>query len=347
MLWRVRTTLADRPGALALLAGRCGDAEVNILGLQIFPGVHAAVTDELILSTPDGWELAEVAALVEDAGGLQVAVSACTAHALVDGPTNYLLAVGHVAENPELITEALTELLDAQAGPDELKPFLARLDVAVAGTVVKVYRAAPFTVTEEARATAFASVVDDLLARDQSHAPSMPDVAAEPDYRLADPGDASALVRMAGRCSAQSLIGRFQAPLAGLQPRLARRLLAEGPALVAYVGDEIVGLATLTTGVQAEASLLVEDGWQGRGIGTRLLGLAARVAKAHGADELVLQSEHNIAALPKLSAASGLSGRVRHSNGRVVLTVSTRRVVPLHHDVGGAVGFRLLDSAPA
>ena len=53
MLWRVRTTLPDRPGALAVLAQHCGAAGVNILGLQIFPGVEA-VTDELVLRVPDG-----------------------------------------------------------------------------------------------------------------------------------------------------------------------------------------------------------------------------------------------------------------------------------------------------
>ncbi len=68
MLWRVRTTLPDRPGSLATLARRCGERSVNILGLQIFPGVHG-VTDELVLATPDGWTLAEVAEMVEDAGG--------------------------------------------------------------------------------------------------------------------------------------------------------------------------------------------------------------------------------------------------------------------------------------
>ena len=36
MLWRARTTLTDRPGSLARLAGACGEAGVNILALQIF-----------------------------------------------------------------------------------------------------------------------------------------------------------------------------------------------------------------------------------------------------------------------------------------------------------------------
>ena len=65
MLWRVRTTLPDRPGSLAVLARNCGGQRVNILGLQIFPTVDG-VTDELVLRTPAGWRLAEIAQLVED-----------------------------------------------------------------------------------------------------------------------------------------------------------------------------------------------------------------------------------------------------------------------------------------
>ena len=63
MLWRIRTTLADRPGALAALAASCGEAGVNILGLQIFPGIES-VTDELVLRTPEGWGEGEIAELL-------------------------------------------------------------------------------------------------------------------------------------------------------------------------------------------------------------------------------------------------------------------------------------------
>ena len=52
MLRRVRTTLPDKPGTLAVLAQRCGEAGVNILGLQIFPGLDD-VTDEIVLSTDE------------------------------------------------------------------------------------------------------------------------------------------------------------------------------------------------------------------------------------------------------------------------------------------------------
>ena len=63
MLWRVRTALPDRPGALAVLAENGGAAGVNLLGLQIFPGVDA-VTDELVLRTPADWRIPEIERLV-------------------------------------------------------------------------------------------------------------------------------------------------------------------------------------------------------------------------------------------------------------------------------------------
>jgi len=85
-LWKVRATLADRPGSLAELARRCGEVRVNILGLQIFPGV-GSVTDELMLRTPGPWDLAGVAELLESAGGTNVSVTPATESALVDQPT--------------------------------------------------------------------------------------------------------------------------------------------------------------------------------------------------------------------------------------------------------------------
>ncbi len=112
MLWRVRATLADRPGALATLAQHCGEREVNILALQIFPGVEG-VTDELVLSAPDGWSLSDVAGLVEAAGGTQVSVGVCTEQALVDGPTRYLTAVRQVLHGAERLPTVLARLLDA------------------------------------------------------------------------------------------------------------------------------------------------------------------------------------------------------------------------------------------
>ncbi len=48
MLWKVRASSPDRPGGLAALAQRCAEADVDIRGMQVFPGVDE-VTDEVVV----------------------------------------------------------------------------------------------------------------------------------------------------------------------------------------------------------------------------------------------------------------------------------------------------------
>ncbi len=110
MLFRVRTTLTERPGSLARLASRCGDAEVNILGLQIFPDL-GRVTDELVVDVPDGWTAGAVAELVSGAGGDEVSVGPCTTHDLIDQPLRWLNAAQDVVADPGVLHERLEALL--------------------------------------------------------------------------------------------------------------------------------------------------------------------------------------------------------------------------------------------
>ncbi len=110
MFFRVRTTLTERPGALALLATRCGEAGLNIMGLQIFPDL-GRVTDELVMDAPAGWTAGAVADLVSGAGGGEVSVEPCTTHDLVDQPMRWLAAAHDVAGDPDLLSAALERLL--------------------------------------------------------------------------------------------------------------------------------------------------------------------------------------------------------------------------------------------
>ena len=91
MLWRVRASLPDRPGGLADLARECAERGVDIRGVQVFPGVDA-VTDELVVETPEDWGVPEVALLVESAGWRHLAAQPCTEEALTDQPARYLIA---------------------------------------------------------------------------------------------------------------------------------------------------------------------------------------------------------------------------------------------------------------
>ena len=342
MLWRVRTTLADRPGALAALARHCGERSVNILGLQIFPGVEG-VTDELVLSSPAGWTLADVAALVESAGGTAVSVGACTEQALVDGPTRYLNAVRRVVHGADSVSDALAGLLDAEGerdlSPAEalLAPVQDALEVHLAGRRIEVRRTTPFTATEHARATAFAEAVADLHERGLVvNAPAADESgtglevatgSGDVHVRAAAYSDTAALMAMHGRCSQDSVYRHFGAPLARLDLRLARRvLLGGGGALVAVADGLVVGLATLTEveDGRCELSLLVEDRWQRRGIGTRLLGAATRQAAAAGAQDVVMRGPAESPAAIAMVFGSGLRARVKLTGDELVVTVSTR-----------------------
>ena len=112
MFFRVRASLTERPGALALLATRCGDAGLNILGLQIFPDL-GRVTDELVISAPESWTAGAVAELVSGAGGDEVSVEPCTTHDLIDQPTRWLGAAQDAVADPDLLPALLERLLGA------------------------------------------------------------------------------------------------------------------------------------------------------------------------------------------------------------------------------------------
>ncbi|WP_426246856.1 GNAT family N-acetyltransferase [Nocardioides sp. LHG3406-4] len=290
MLWRVRTTLPDRPGALAALALHCGEAGVNILGLQIFPGVER-VTDELVLGTPEDWGLPDLAALVEASGGRAVSAARCTESALVDQPTRYVQAARTVLAQPASFPEVVAGLFDAEADPvpGDYAPVQDVIEMAVGEVSVQVRRTAPFTATEHARAASMADLVSDVLARLRADSPP-------PGRR----------------------IGGGQVP----------SYTVLGETVEAMVEGTVVGLATLRPeggepGVRP-LYLRVDPAWRRRGVGTRLLVEAVRLAGSRGIGELVLTTNaDNQAALPMVLAA-GLRGRIRMAADVLTVRVLVR-----------------------
>ena len=289
MLWRVRTTLPDRPGALALLAEQCGLAEINILGLQIFPGVEA-VTDELVLRAPEEWGPDRLAGLVEASGGRGVRVLPCTEAALTDQPTRYVQAARAIVDRPMSFPEVVARLFDAEAEPpatDDPAGFDV-MELAVGDVQVQIRRTTAFTATEHARGSAIAALVSEVMARAPREAPHPTD--GRPSY------------------------------------------VVTGERVTAVVDGVAVGVATLDAPSEDGSRPLtieVDRGWRRRGVGTRLLLDAGRLAQQLGADELVLVTgSDNPAVLPMVLGA-GLRGRIRMAGGELTVRVPVRDLRPL------------------
>jgi GNAT superfamily N-acetyltransferase len=290
MLWRVRTTLDDRPGALAELTTACGSAGVNILGLQVFPGVDR-VTDELVLRTPDSWGLADLADLVERAGGTRVSVLPCTEAALADQPTRYVLAARSILAEPATFPDVVAQLFDAEADPDAsgLSPVMDGMDLEIGDVVVQLRRTAPFTAAEHARGSALAELVADVLgAAAATSAPAPQEASTD------------------------------QEPVLEVRDREVR----------AVVAGAVVGRATWEVDDEHawHVELAVDPAWRRRGIGSRLLLETARVARTSEAEELVVRTAADNPAVLPLVLGTGLRGRIRMGSDDLTVRIPVRRL---------------------
>ena len=283
MLWRVRATLPDRPGSLAALALRCGEAGVNIVGLQVFAGIES-VTDELVLSCPDDWDLAALTLLLQSSGGQDVVGQRCTEEALADQPTRFVLAARSVLAQPASFPDIVASLFDADVHPNETEQDI--MEMSVGDVLVQIRRTVPFTAAEHARGTAMAQLVSDVLGRD----------------------------RHAFAPSSNRRMGSGAIP----------EYVVSGPTITALADGVAVGVATVHAprdddpGLR-DISIEVDAAWQRRGIGTRLLGDSARLARGLGAVEVILSTAHDNRAVMPMVLAAGMRGRIRMAGE--VLTV--------------------------
>jgi GNAT superfamily N-acetyltransferase len=128
--------------------------------------------------------------------------------------------------------------------------------------------------------------------------------------------DLAAVARMHGRCRARSLLNRYR--LGGKPPRVAalEASLRRPHGIVAITPDgEVVATGTLARdGAHnrfcTEVGLLVEDRWQGLGIGAELIGHLAGVAQVASFHELIAYPATALGAVQRLMISVGHTRRV-------------------------------------
>ncbi|MGW0820590.1 GNAT family N-acetyltransferase [Streptomyces sp. NPDC002845] len=308
VLWRMRTTVMDRPGSLAALCTALAGLRVDVLSLQTHPLAEGTV-DEFLLRSPEELAASEINRAVSQAGGSGTWIERADAHDLVDAPTRVLGLATRTALDAAELPLALRQLLGRctirslpaaspgsgraqEAAPVEgaLEDTVMRLRAPEGGVIMVERPYLPFTPTEFARARALVELDSRLGPR----IPRSQDVLTLPEgnditVRRADTSDLAAAKAMHARCSARTLSKRYHGPVGDadrylnhlLSPRFGRTLAVE------TASGRVVGLGHLLwDGDETEIALIVEDEWQRRGIGSELLGRLVGMAVEAGCESV-------------------------------------------------------------
>ncbi|GLW99810.1 GNAT family N-acetyltransferase [Microtetraspora sp. NBRC 16547] len=278
---RIRTTVDERPGQLASLAAALAEQGGNILGLSVQPDTDGTV-DEFVAEIPASAETVREA--LEAAGGRRVHVVTATAHDLTDEPTRVLLLAARLRAMPWRLPEILRDLLRADDArwvygadlSDLPDPTLLTVPVAPRRAIRLRRAELPFTLTEAARAAALVRLAQPPVEAQGADRPARLGDGAEVMVRPLTPLYREAVRDLHERCSPESRRFRYFTAMPSLPPRVFERLCDRdhGRALVAGHDGQVVAMANLVftpdPGI-AEMAFLVEDRWQGRGLG-RILG---------------------------------------------------------------------------
>ncbi|NJC68440.1 hypothetical protein HC031_01685 [Planosporangium thailandense] len=163
-LWRVRATVDDRPGYLAVLAASLALKSVNIVAVQVH-STEAGAVDDFLVEAPESLTAEALVEAIRRGRGRDPWVCRANARVLVDEPTRVLGLAATVAIDPAGLESALSALLGGcevtRGGADD-RPGLTPGVLVVAdpdGGLLVARRDEPaFTPAEYARAQALVQV---------------------------------------------------------------------------------------------------------------------------------------------------------------------------------------------
>jgi GNAT superfamily N-acetyltransferase len=341
-LWRMRTTVRDRPGSLAALCTALARHRVDILTLQTHPLAEGTV-DEFLLRVPASLPAQQLTREVSAAGGTGTWIERADAHDLVDTPTRVLGLATRTALDAAELPLALRQLLGrctihsvpaltltgrptGETPPVEgvLEETVMRLRDPNGGAITVERAYLPFTPTEFARARALV----ELDARLGPRIPRSEDVLTLPEgneitVRRADQRDVEAARAMHDRCSERTLSLRYHGPVGDadrylnhlLSPRFGRTLAVQ------TASGRLVALGHLLwDGDETEVALLIEDEWQRRGIGSELLGRLVTLAIEAGCESVYAVTQSSNTGMVATMRGLGLPLDYQIEEGTLVIT---------------------------
>ncbi|APU39239.1 MULTISPECIES: GNAT family N-acetyltransferase [unclassified Streptomyces] len=351
-LWRMRTTVRDQPGSLAVLCTALARHGVDILTLQTHPLPEGGTVDEFLLRAPQQLPSADLTRAVSQAGGHSTWIERADAHDLVDTPTRLLGLATRTALDAAELPLALRQLLGRctihsipattlsgrpNAGAEApvegvLEDTVMRLRDPAGGAITIERPYLPFTPTEFARARALV----ELDARLGPRVPRSQDVLTLPEgneitVRRADGSDLAAARAMHDRCSERTLGLRYHGPVSDadrylghlLSPRFGRTLAAT------TASGKLVALGHLLwDGDETEVALLIEDDWQRRGIGTELLGRLVAMAVEAGCDSVYAVTRAANTGMVAAMRGLGLPLDYQIEEGTLVITARLEAAPP-------------------
>lgn len=302
--WRIRVVAPATPAATARVLRVLALVGADVITLFTHAQDDGSQLVDLLCAAPDVLDREDLAASLATAGH-RVLVAPGAPEDERDLVTRILDAAAELVEHPERAPRAAAELVLADSWTvepategEDASSDVMRLQWTPDHHVVLRREGAPFVAVERARASALLRLVDAVAS-----APAGAGGFGWVEYlrdgtqvviRLARPEDTEGVAAMHERSSEATRYQRYFTPVTDWREDQLRRVAGghRGATLVAvnWRGD-IVGLGNVfpdrpeeTT--TAEIAVIVEDGWQGRGLGGRLLRHLVELARRQGFHDL-------------------------------------------------------------
>ncbi len=314
--WRVRIDVPDQPGAVARLARALAAFHVHTIGMQVVQTTDGMRTIDIALTAPPNVDPDELLGAVR-AAGRNGFITEGSAQDALDLPTRVLDGATVLATYPGWAPQAAAQLVEADhfevvdpnEGTDDRANVL-RLQWTPDRHVVLQRSWAPFARAEQTRASALLrlSAAIATLSGDADALGWVEPISGGTVWiRLAHPEDAELVAAMHARSSERTRYLRYVS-LGEWRDVQLRRLAGghRGATLVAMSEEgAIVGLGNVFPAGEADAptlgeagdahrgagaaelALIIEDAYQRRGLGTRMLRHQVALAQRLGFTEVV------------------------------------------------------------